>query len=309
MRKKDLPSFSSLVAFEAAARYQSFKRAAEEVCVSQAAISRQIRLLEENLGGELFDRNHKHVSLNSNGKLFLDAVSLGLSHIETAANQLRNRHELSTMTIGLMSSIAGLFLAPRIGDFKKLYPEIDMYVVSLERSPNPQKDHFDIMITMGEEPSSSYESTYFFSEEIFPVCSPRYLEKNSKIESIQDLVKHTLLNTDDNHWKNLPWTVIDWNYWFEQNDVPYTALNGLSYNSYPMMINTVLSGHGICLGWKHLVNDLIRDGSLVKPVKETLLPKRDHYLLIRKAVAQRKDIAAFKEWFLEQIKDLEKNED
>ena len=93
MRKNDLPSFSSLIAFEAAARHQSMKRASDEICISSTAISRHIRQLEESLGGELFDRGSRSVSLNPAGQYFLDAVSIGLSHIACAATQLKERHK------------------------------------------------------------------------------------------------------------------------------------------------------------------------------------------------------------------------
>lgn len=305
MRKKDLPSLSSLIAFEAAARHKSFKRASEEICVSQAAISKQIRLLEENLSGALFDRSHRTVTLNAAGKLFLDAVSLGLSHIEVAANELRNSHESASITIGMMSSMAGLFLSPRIGDFKKLHPDIDIYIVSLDRNPDPQRDHFDILVTMGNSPSSQYDSTDLFSEEIFPVCSPAYLQKNIPIKIASDLIEHTLLNTDDEHWANFPWAPINWSYWFEQFGRNTSDIKGLRYNNYSMMINTVLNGHGVCLGWKHLVSNLIKDGSLVRPVEEKLNPDRHHYLLVRKLTASRKDIKIFKSWFLEQILEID----
>jgi len=308
MRKKDLPSFSSLIAFESAARQQSFKRAAEDICVSQAAISRQIRLLEENLGCELFARNHKTVSLNDKGKLFLDAVSLGLSHIEIATNQLRESNNSTSLTIGLMSSFAGLFLAPRIGEFRKLYPDIDIYVISLERNPDPKKDHFDIMITMGETPSALYKNIHLFEEEIFPVCSPYYLNKNSRIDSPLDLLEHSLLSTDDEHWENIPWAPINWDSWFTQLALQASPLKGLRYSNYQMMINTVISGHGICLGWKHLVDQLITEGSLIKPIKEKIYPGRSHYLLIRKIIASRKDIVTFESWFLDQIQTISHND-
>lgn len=304
MRKKELPSFSALIAFESAARQQSFKRAANELCISQAAISRQIRLLEESLGGELFDRTHRAVNLNEGGRYFLDAVTLGLNHISTAANTLRQRNESSSVTIGLVSSLAGLFLAPRIGEFKKQHPDIEIYMVSLDANPDPQKDSFDIMVRMDRSHNSAYESTLIFHEEIFPVCSPIYLEKNGPLSSMDDLARHTLLSTDDEHWRGFPWQPINWKYWFREFDRESEAFNGILYSNYQMMINTVLSGHGICLGWRHLVSDLLQDGHLVRPLNESIKPGREHFLLVRKTVLERRSVRVFKTWFLDKINEI-----
>lgn len=304
MRKKELPSFSALIAFEAAARHQSFKRAAAELCISQAAISRQIRLLEEYLGGELFSRTHRAVSLNSDGQFFLEAVTQGLNQIGAAASTLRQRHESDSVTIGLVSSMAGLFLAPRLGEFKKLYPDMEIYVVSLDKNPDPLKDPFDIMVRMDTSSSSAYESTFLFSEEIFPVCSPFYLEKHGPISTLEDLMAHTLLDTDDEHWKEFPWSPINWNSWFDAFQQESREFNGMIFSNYHTMINTVLSGHGICLGWKHLVGDLVKNGHLVRPLKESLHPGRDQYLLIRKSILERRSVRIFKAWFIDKINEM-----
>ena len=306
MRKKDLPSFSALIAFEAAARHQSFKGAAEETCVSQAAISRQIRLLEEELGGELFERHHKAVKLNETGRLFLESVSLGLTQIEIATRQLKEQNLASSITIGLMSSLAGFLLSPKIGEFQRQFPEMNLHIVTLDSNPEPGKDHFDIMVTMGEATSPAYEQTHLFAEEVFPVCSPIYLNKETV--PLADLCQYNLLNTDDIHWTKLPWSPLNWDAWFNHYGLAPPATSGLCFSNYQMMMNTVLSGHGICLGWKHLVSDLLKGGHLIKPIAEVLHPDRHHYLQIRKPIAGRQDIQAFKNWFLSQIQRLEEKE-
>lgn len=304
MRKKELPSFSALIAFEAAARHQSFKRAADELCISQAAISRQIRLLEKNLGGELFERRHRAVSLNEDGQYFLDAVSQGLNRIGTAANTLRKRHEHNGITIGLVSSLSVFFLAPRIGEFRKQYPDIDTYMISMDTNPDPVKDSFDIMVRMDRSCHADYEATLLFSEEVFPVCSPAYLEKNGPVSSIDDLFQHALLNADDDRWRGFPWQPINWESWFREFGREFKSYDGPQYSNYQMMFNTVLSGYGICLGWRHLVGDLLKNGDLVRPINESIKPDREHYILIRKSLLERKSVRAFKDWFLNEINQM-----
>nr|WP_067288049.1 LysR substrate-binding domain-containing protein [Marinobacterium profundum] len=301
MRKKALPSFSALIAFESAAQHQSFKQAAADLCISQAAVSRQIRLLEEHLGAELFERSHRAVRLSEDGRFFLEAVTLGLNHIEAASRQLRDRHEASSVRIGLMSSLAGLFLAPRLGEFRKKYPDIDVYIISTESNPDPRRERYDIMVSMGEPSSSAYDAYCLFNEVVFPVCSPNYLKANPEIRTFSDLARQTLLNTDTEHWTGIPWPRIDWPSMFAHYETEVEPIEGLRYSNYQMMLNTVLSGHGICLGWKHLVTDLLNSGNLVRPVREAYETDRKHYLLIKKSIASRKNVIIFREWFLDQI--------
>ncbi|UTW10092.1 LysR substrate-binding domain-containing protein [Marinobacterium rhizophilum] len=301
MRKKELPSFSALIAFESAARHQSFKHAAGDLCISQAAISRQIRTLEEHLGCELFERRHRAVRLSDDGRFFLDAVTLGLNHIEAASRQLRDRHESSSVKIGLMSSLAGLFLAPRLGEFRRQHADIDIYIISTEANPEPQRERYDIMVSMGEPSSTAYDVYCLFNEVVFPVCSPNYLASNPAIRSFADLAGHTLLSTDSEHWSGIPWPRIDWPSMFQLYGIECDAFEGLRYSNYQMMLNTVVSGHGICLGWKHLVTDLLNSGTLVKPLAQAYETDRKHYLLIKKSIAHNKNVILFRDWFLEQV--------
>lgn len=301
MPRRKIPSFSSLLAFESAARHLSFKQASIDLNITQAAISRQIKLLEIYLGVELFIRVHRAVKLTPEGYAFYLDISKSFDGIEASAAKIVSSSDSKSITIGVMSSFASLFLAPRIGHFTKMYPEISLYIVTLDTSPTPQDVELDMYIAMGACRDTGYESTRLFNETIYPVCSPEYLNNHGPISSIKELNDHQLLTTDDNHWKHLPYEPIDWKVWLKEYNITHKNNNGLCYSNYTIMINTALSGHGICLGWHHLVIDYINKGLLVRPVGEYKTTSRDHHLFIKKRTND-KNISFFKEWIIEESK-------
>ena len=304
-RYRNLP-LSALRAFEAAARHLSFTKAADELCVTQAAVSRHVRALEGYLGTQLFERGHQKVYLTAGGKRLHDAVALGLAHIATATEDIRQHRQSGKLTVGMPISFASLFMSRRIGDFRSGHPKIDLHLISLERSPVPSTDGFDISVVMDHLPGPGFEADPLFTEEIFPICSANYLGGRARIGTPADLLGETLLHLDDEHWAAYPWPPINWRHWFQKFGVePASESHGLSFNNYPTMIQTTIRGHGIGLGWRHLVSDYLKEGSLVRPLQETYRVDRRHHLVVPSSSAEREDVAAFCRWFKTQVQDLD----
>ena len=206
-RRKDLPPLEFLVAFEAAARLGSFTAAAEELNLTQAAISRQIRLLEQNLGRTLFTRAHRAVRLTPEGREFQHTVSLALSHIANAARGLRAVEDHATLTIAADQSVAALWLLPRLEDFRQAHGDIDIRLISSDLEADCLAEEVDLAIIHGDGSWPGFEAELLLEEEVFAVCSPAYLERHGACERPEDLLERVLIDLDDDHWNWINWRV------------------------------------------------------------------------------------------------------
>lgn len=295
---RNLPPLSSLKAFEAAARYQNFTKAADELCLTQSAVSRHVRALEDSLGVELFEREHRAVKLTPDGRRLMDAVSMGLSHISMVTQDIRDSHGTGKLTVGMMTAYASIFIMPRISGFRKLFPEFELHIVSLERNPNIYNDDLDVAIVLGHTQTPGFESTLLFNEQAYPVCSRDYLEQSGPLATPADLPNHALLHLDDTIWDGCPWpSPINWRNWLAEFDVSLPLKpNGLDFNSYDMVVHAALQGLGVAIGWHHLVSDYIKAGDLVRPMEESCHWERGHYLVYPSNLKSRPDVQAFCGW-------------
>jgi DNA-binding transcriptional LysR family regulator len=273
-RRKDLPPLEFLVAFEAAARLASFTAAAEELSLTQAAVSRQIRLLEQNLGRSLFTRAHRAVRLTPEGREFQHTVSLALSHVANAATGLRAPEANARLTVATDQSVAALWLLPRLASFQDAHGEIDLRLISSDMEADCLAEEVDVAIVHGDGSWPGYEAALLLDEEVFPVCSPAYLARHGAIARPDDLLGRVLIDLDDDHWN---W--INWRVWLTEQDIhpPRDAsgtgpagLRRLVINSYPLIVQAARNGLGVALGWKHLVEEPLAAGALVRPLEQTV---------------------------------------
>ncbi|MGX5851146.1 LysR substrate-binding domain-containing protein [Mesorhizobium sp. PL10] len=295
---------SALRAFEAAARYLSFTKAANELSVTQAAVSRHILTLEDHLQVQLFNRGNQKVSLSAPGEELFEAVTLSLGHMAAAFDSVRRRQKAQPLTVGMPMSFATLFMSRRIGDFVAANPKVDVHLVSLERSPAPATDDFDVSVVMGYLPRPGFTAIELFSEEVFPVCSKAYHSQSPQILSPADLVNEVLLVMDDQHWSAYPWSPFDWVQWLEQFGIASSFKRTITFNNYPALMQSVIRGYGIGLGWRHLVNDYVNEGTLIRPLGESYLTGRKHHLVIPDTAIGREDVQIFRDWLIAEVKDL-----
>ena len=172
--KESLPPLTALIAFEAAGRLQSFTRAAEELNVTQAAVSRQIRLLEENLGKPLFIRAHRSVELTLDGRNYLHTVVNALSHVSAATREIRSAGHEVRLTVAADQSIAHLWLMPRPHDFRATHAHVSLHLVASDEEDSCLSGEIDVALIHGDGNWAAHESELLFPEEVFPVCSPHY---------------------------------------------------------------------------------------------------------------------------------------
>jgi len=280
-----MPSLRAVKAFVAAARYQNFTRAAEALCVTQAAISRQIRELEEHLGAELFNRAGRAVELTSAGSIFYDAVQLSFTNIAQAAERISsNSNSKHVVTLCCSQAFANLLLMPKLPTFFEAHPEIDLNLVVTQNFLTMENGvHPDFIICKMMKSHDGYHSQALMHDQIYPVCSPLYLERHPQLRKVQDLRDGALLNLSP-FGRSQVAEHVDWNVWFAYHDIdlktrPTDTPHFFNANDYNLLIQLALNHQGVVLGWHHLVGPMVEEGLLVRPVREVLvLQDSKHYL-------------------------------
>ena len=290
--RKSLPPLSSLLPFEATARLGSVTRAAEELGLTQAAVSRQIKALEKNLGTQLFNRRNRAVFLTADGVQLNNSVSAALADISNCALDLRSAQS-SNVIILFAQLCEGLYwLMPNLSKFYQQHQNIEVKV-SVSTNPVTQaSDYFDLALQTSGRKSGNYELIFTAPDKVFPVCSPGYMENYSYPLYLNDLSEHRLL-----HHKVYPQDWIDWDDWLAQfNTDIRVGFEGTVYDSYPMMIQSAVEGHGIALGWKQTTKQLISAGQLVRPFKESLELDDGLSVYIHPSCKRRTELDVFIQW-------------
>lgn len=297
----NLPSLTALRTFEAAARHCSFKQAADELYVTQAAVSRQIRQLEERLRVNLFVRSHRRVDLTEQGRKLYQTVHQSLLDIATTSREIQSDPGLNYLNLYATSSFSRLWLVPRLNQLRRAHPEIHLHLISVEENP-AMADKFDAGITLGLEDNAGYLSDFLFSEEVFPVCTPAFLKANPTASSIAGLMQQPLLELDAKFWNAKWWSAVDWSFWLAQQGLGSEAVTAeMSFSHFPMLLDAVLEDVGVGLGWRHLVQDMLDDGRLVQPVQQSFrAPGREHYFVCRKDLADKPGMKLLRRWLREQ---------
>lgn len=301
-----MPSLRAVKCFAAAARYQSFTRAAETLCVTQAAISRQIRELEEHLGTPLFERVGRSVRLTTAGSIFFDAAQLSFLNIAQAAARVRKDYgDAGRRTLSLCCSPAfsALWMAHRLPGFFSAHPDIDLDLVTTENFLALEPGiHPDIFITKMSRVREGYASVPLFHDRIYPVCTPRYLAAHPEIGSLEGLRGSVLLNLSP-YGRSQVAEHVDWGAWLaihrlDLEERPRSGAHYFNANDYNLLIQMVLGDQGVALGFHHLVAPLVEQGRLVRPVgQELVLEETRHYLACREDRAGDSALERFRSWF------------
>ena len=301
--KRELPPLNALVTFEAAARLASFTKAAHELHVSQAAVSRQIARLEQQLGTRLFHRGQRRLELTGAGRRLQECVTSGLGEIARGVRRIRMSGDEPPVTLAATIAFATYWLMPRIHAFRERHPAIDVRVLAGDRELDPGVDDVDIAVCYGDETAPpGQQRALLGAEGIVPVCSPGYRASHPALAESDPaaLVDHDLLHLDPEHWNRLHGVVIDWPVWFEHYGVTLDAgLHGIRLNNYPMLVDALLAGRGIGLGWRPVIDDLLADGRLVHAVDVEMKTPRGYYAAIATDRPLSNQARHVHEWLLE----------
>jgi LysR family transcriptional regulator, glycine cleavage system transcriptional activator len=294
MRNRNvLPSLDLLAGFEAAARHLSFTKAGEELFITQSAVSRQIKELEDQLGVSLFHRRHRALQLTEAGQQFYAAAAQVLTTMRTATSRLRADIGRRPLSVTTTTSFASLWLIPRLAGFTRTHPGIDVRITADTRVQDLERDGLDLAIRHGPASLAGPNAVRLFGERVMPVCSPKLLKK-SPLREPADLKNHVLLHYDDPEVRH-PW--LHWKTWLEIARIPDLRPAGtLSFSGYEQIIPAAVAGHGVALGRSPLIKDLLASKDLVAPFKSSADPARAYFAVVSKNSAGRPEVTDFVDW-------------
>lgn len=304
--KRELPPLNALVTFEAAARLLSFTRAAAELNVSQAAVSRQIQRLERQLGARLFHRGHRSLDLTGAGRRLQESVTGGLEEIARGVRRVRTASGTTTVTLSATIAFATFWLMPRIHAFRERHPDIDVRILAGDRDLDPAADDVDIAVCYGDtDRVPGQQRTLLGAERIVPVCAPAFRDLHPELRDGAPavLAGQDLLHLDPEHWNRIHGVVVDWPVWFEHYGVQSAReLHGMRLNNYPMLIDAILAGQGIGLGWRPIIDDLLHGGRLVPAIDiDEMDTPRGYYAAVASGSALSPAVERVHEWLVGQV--------
>ena len=298
MARAAIPSLDLLEGFEAAARHLSFTKAGQELFLTQSAVSRQIKDLEEQLGVALFERRHRALALTQAGQQFYAATAQVLTTMRGATERLREASgRKRPVSVTTTHSFAALWLIPRLAGFTRAHPGVDVRITADTRVQDLERDGLDLAIRHGPPSLAGPYAVRLFGERVFPVCSPKLLKK-SPLREPADLKKHCLLEYDDPDVRH-PW--LHWKTWLEVAGIAdLRPAARLSFSGYEQIIPAALAGHGVALGRMPLVKDLVAAKQLVAPFTRSADPARAYFVITSEAAAIRPEVADFVAWLKEE---------
>jgi DNA-binding transcriptional LysR family regulator len=295
--RSTLPSLDLLQGFEAAARHLSFTKAGEELFITQSAVSRQIKELEDQLGVELFHRRHRALVLTDAGQQLYAAAAQVLTTMRTATSRLRTQKGKRPLAVTTTASFAALWLIPRLAGFRRTHPEVDVRIHADTRVNDLERDGLDLAIRHGPAQLAGPNAVRLFGEKVFPVCSPKLIKK-LPLREPADLKNHTLLQYDDPDARH-PW--LHWKTWLEVAGIADLKPAGtLTFSGYEQIIPAAVAGHGVALGRTPLVKDLLASKELIAPFKSAADPARAYFAIVSKNAEGRPEVADFVNWLREE---------
>ena len=293
-----LPPLNALRAFEAAARHLSFTKAAQELHVTQAAISHQVKGLEEILGIQLFRRLNRRLALTEAGQDYLPPLRDAFDAIAAATQRLHEREEGSALKISVLLSFASAWLLPRLSAFRRLHPEIDILVTAGDTLVDFELDDFDMGIRYGLGSYPGLRVDLLMGDEVYPVCSPKLLDGPHPLRRPADLEHHTLLHDTVQGTPDDP----DWRLWLRQagvEGVDPTRGPGFSHGNF--LLSAAVAGEGVALLRRSLVADDIKARRLICPFGP-IFPTRFVYSLVAPPhKAEIPKVVAFRDWISAEV--------
>lgn len=289
-----LPPLNALKAFEAAARSESFTKAAEELNVTQGAVSHQVKALEATLGIKLFNRERQRLVITEAGREYLAVIRDALDRIAAGTDRLVQRQNSGALTVSTSPDFAAKWLVHRLGRFAESHPDIDLRVSATLHHVDFAREDVDLAVRHGDGHWPGLDVVRLCSEQLFPVCSPKFMTGRNRITRASDLLKFPLLRLDD--WKT-------WMSWFEAAGVADPAPHGPVFNRASMLIDAAVDGQGIALARTALAAWDLINGRLVKPIDVSLKLSNTYWIVCPKVTSSVPKIATFRNWLLAEAAD------
>lgn len=297
MRRR-LPPLNGLRSFEAAARHLSFKRAAGELHVTPAAISQQVKALEDYFDVPLFHRVTRALRLTDAGQAVLPLLTEAFDKLAEADHILRDRRDDASLVVSVPPSFGAKWLVPRLEGFRRAYPDYEIRLDATDRRADFSRENVDVALRYGHGNYPGMAVECVLAESVIPVCAPSLLEGPHPLRAPADLKHHTLIHL---HWTGEREAAPNWRMWLQAAGITDLDVErGPRYSMESMAAQAALDGQGVALVSSALVVDDIARGSLVRPFPDTSGPRNVfcYYLVCPPRNLERPMVAAFRDWVM-----------
>jgi len=271
-----IPSMTALMEFEAVARLSSFTLAAQELGVSQAAVSKQVKYLEDTLGTRLFHRLHRAIKLTSEGYVLYSVVAESMQRMANVFDKICEGIPEQELTLACTAAFSQLRILPRLGALRLSQPTLHLRLITHILNPEVSRQDVDIAIRFGDGKWDDGTAIFLFDEDVFPVCSPAWLSSHAAPMSVDDFLHIELIDSDS--------TLEGWMTWYSWFNALGESRPKMSYSlrcsSYNDTVQAALNGHGVALGWSRLLGPLLSSGELVRISPYAVKPKDAYYLIV-----------------------------
>lgn len=295
---RHIPGLQSLKAFDASARHLNFTRAAAELNVTPAAVSHQIKELEEAIGVPLFQRTSRHMQLTRQGQVLKPAIADALEGITRALQKLRQVENPTQVRVTVSPSLAAKWLVPRLDRFLESVPGADVRIDVSSEPLDFDREDIDVAIRFGDGSYPGLVVEKLFHDTLFPVCSPELLKRTKKLREPKDLLQFTLIHLD---WEAQGAVWPNWRMWMLAAGVKdFNDTRGLHFSQTSLALQAAIDGNGVALGDSTLVGDDLASGRLVKPFELSLRSPAQfaYHLITRRDTAERPMTKAFRNWII-----------
>lgn len=284
-----LPPLNAVKAFEAAARSENFTRAAQELCVTQAAVSQQVKTLEVTLGIKLFKRERQRLVITEAGREYLVVVRDAFDRLALGTSRLIQRQSSGVLTISTSPDFAAKWLVHRLGQFAGAHPEIDLRVSATMQHVDLAREQVDVAVRHGEGDWPELNVVRLCAERLFPVCSPKLASARNRTMKASDLLKYPLLRLEN--WSG-------WTRWFASVGIRNPVLRGPILSQASMLIDAAVDGQGIALARTTLAAWDLINGRLIVPIDVSLRTQKTYWIVCPKITASVPKISTFRDWVL-----------
>ncbi|AWI60764.1 transcriptional regulator GcvA [Sinorhizobium fredii] len=286
-----MPPLQALRAFEAVGRLLSFRRAGEELLITQSAVSHHIKQLEDMLGVRLFVRKAKSIALTPEGAGYLERTVEAFRIIADATSEIRRETERQWVRVSVLPSFGANWLVSRLANFMLQYPEIEVELEPTLRLADFASDDVDLAIRFGTGRWEGVRSEWLMNEELSPVVSPALFGDGSRFAEPADLLFHTLLES---------WKLVDWTLWLGEVNVDIRRARVLQLTDYNIVLQAALNGQGVAIGRMHMVRDHLAAGRLLQPFPQIVRSEKIAYWLV---MPQNRRLSAGAEAFASWLKE------
>lgn len=290
-----------LRAFEAVARHLNFRLAAEEMALTQSAVSRQIQALEDDVGVPLFLRHTRAVELTAAGAQLLQAVAQALPRVDAAVRHIRQSAGRRHVSVTTFASFASMWLIPKLEAFQRDHPDIDIRVEASDSVADLDVTDIDVAVRYAPSERMPPGARRLFGESVTPMVSPWLLKSGPRLKNPDDLMQHTLIEAGDAYSPHLEW--LTWRRWLDANGLHEAQpKRWLSFNYAYQMVQAALSGQGVVLARPPLVAELVARGELIEVFapqdypRARLVSPMAYWVLVAPRSAQRPEVLAFADW-------------